>query len=62
MKTRQMKAFTIRIPPELHSQIEARAAIAHRVLNAEITLLLTKAIDDSVSADLKAARSGQKAD
>lgn len=55
------KAFTIRISPELHDQIEARAAINHRTKNAEIVHLIEQAIDQQVNTDLKAARSGQKA-
>ena len=49
MKTKHMKALTIRIPPQLYGQIEARATVSHRTINAEITMLLEQAIDESVS-------------
>ena len=55
------KAFTIRISVELHDQIEARAAVNHRTKNAEIVHLIEQAIDQQVTTDLKAARSGQRA-
>lgn len=62
MKTKHMKALTIRIPPQLYGQIEARATVSHRTINAEIMMLLEQAIDESVGRDLSLARSGRKED
>lgn len=58
---KKMKAFTIRIPTDLHDQIEARAAVNRRTKNAEIVHILETAIDEAVARDLSIARSGQKA-
>ena len=58
---KQLKAFTVRIPQDLHDQIEARSEISRRTKNAEIIHLLETAIDQQVSTDLKAARIGPKA-
>lgn len=55
---KKMKAFTIRIPSDLHDQIEARAAISRRTKNAEIIHILETAIDEQVSRDLTVAKSG----
>ena len=57
---KKMKAFTIRIPTDLHDQIEARAAISRRTKNAEIIHILETAIDEHVAQDLATARSGQR--
>ena len=57
---KHLKAFTIRIPQDLHDQIEARAAVSRRTKNAEIIHIIETAIDQQVSTDLKAARSGPK--
>lgn len=51
-----LQAFTIRIPPELAEMIDARAAMNRRTRNAEIRVLLEKAIDESVEKDLKLLR------
>lgn len=48
-----LKAFTIRIPPELAAMIDARAKTNRRTRNAEITFLLEDAIDTSVENDRK---------
>lgn len=56
---KRMKAFTIRIPSDLHDQIEARAVISRRTKNAEIIHILETAIDDQVRRDLMTARSGR---
>lgn len=56
---KRMKAFTIRIPSELHDQIEARAVISRRTKNAEIIHIIETAIDDQVRRDLTIARSGR---
>lgn len=56
---KKMKAFTIRIPSELHDQIEARATISRRTKNAEIIHIIETAIDDQVRRDLMIARSGR---
>jgi len=53
----EFSAFTLRIPVALKSQIEARCKVQHRTRNAEIIHLLTKAIDDSVAADIALAES-----
>lgn len=58
---KKMKAFTIRIPTDLHDQIEARAMINRRTKNAEIIHILETAIDEQVARDLATARSGPKA-
>ena len=58
---KKMKAFTIRIPSDLHDQIEARAAINRRTKNAEIIHILETAIDEQVARDLATAKSGPKA-
>lgn len=58
---KHLKAFTIRIPQDLHDQIEARAAVSRRTKNAEIIHIIETAIDNQVNADLKLAKSGQKA-
>lgn len=57
---KKLKAFTIRIPADLHDQIEARAIINRRVKNAEIIHILETAIDEQVARDLSLAKSGQK--
>jgi len=57
---KKMKAFTIRIPVDLHDQIEARAAISRRTKNAEIIHILETAIDEHVAQDISIARSGQR--
>jgi hypothetical protein len=57
----KLKAFTIRIPADLHDQIQARADINRRKKNAEIIAMLEETIDTSVERDLKLARSGPKA-
>jgi hypothetical protein len=57
---KKMKAFTIRIPADLHDQIEARAIINRRTKNAEIIHILETAIDEQVARDLSLAKSGQK--
>lgn len=59
---KQLKAFTIRIPQDLHDQIEARAAVSRRTKNAEIVHIIETAIDNQVQADLRLAKSGRKAD
>jgi predicted transcriptional regulator len=58
---KKMKAFTIRIPQDLHDQIEARAVINRRTKNAEIIHILETAIDEQVARDLSLAKSGLKA-
>lgn len=58
---KKMKAFTIRIPADLHDQIEARAMISRRTKNAEIIHILETAIDEQVNRDLTLARSGPRA-
>lgn len=58
---KKMKAFTIRIPTDLHDQIEARAAVNRRTKNAEIIHILETAIDEHVARDLVTAKSGLKA-
>lgn len=57
---KKMKAFTIRIPSDLHDQIEARSLINRRTKNAEIIHILETAIDEQVARDLNLARSGPK--
>ncbi len=59
---KKMKAFTIRIPADLHDQIEARALVNRRTKNAEIIHILETAIDDQVRRDIKLAKSGQTSD
>lgn len=39
-----MKAFTIRIPTDLHDLIEAQAAVSRRTKNAEVIHILETAI------------------
>lgn len=56
-----LKAFTIRIPQDLHDQIEARAVVSRRTKNAEIIHIIETAIDTQVNTDLKLAKSGPKA-
>lgn len=46
-------AFSVRIPTALKEQIEARAKLSRRTINAEIQLLLEQAIDLHVARDLK---------
>lgn len=58
----KVKAFTVRLPVELHEQIVARAAVNRRYKNDEIVHILETAIDDQVKRDLMLAKSGQKSD
>ncbi len=58
---KKMKAFTIRIPADLHDQIEARAMVNRRTKNAEIIHILETAIDEHVAIDIKLAKSGLRA-
>lgn len=46
------KAFTVRLPRDLVDQIDARARVNKRRRNAEIHLLLERAIDHLVKTDL----------
>lgn len=43
---KKLKAFTIRIPTDLHDQIEARAVVSRRTKNAEIIHILETAISE----------------
>ena len=52
-----VKAFTIRLPMPLYEQVSARAKLNRRRLNAEITVLVEKAIDDGVRGDLQVLNS-----
>lgn len=54
-KVKNLKAFTIRIPETLLEMIEHRAGVHHRSRNSEVIALLEKAIDETVSRDLKAS-------
>ena len=47
-------AFTIRIPASVADQIDRRAAVSRRSRNAEVLMLLEKAIDSSVDGIMEA--------
>lgn len=45
LRMKKLKAFTIRIPTDLHDQIEAQAVVNRRTKNAEIIHILEQVIN-----------------
>ncbi len=55
--------YTVRVPPELKAQIDARSEVNGRSLSEESRILMERGIDASVNRDRKIsseAASGQK--
>lgn len=58
-KMKDYRAFTIRIPPDMADQIEARAEINGRSRNSECIKLLERGIDLGVESDLRIKSRGK---
>jgi predicted transcriptional regulator len=60
--SKKLKAFTVRLPYDLHDQILARADVNRRTKNAEIIDIIETAIDRQVNTDLRLAKFGRTTD